>query len=429
LAVKENGGGAARPRHILFQEGDMSSYLNRRTWLKTSAAAVAGWIAGPHLAASGAGRFLRPDPGPGRFVKLNSNESHFGISEAAREAIVNALGGCSVYPDDDYHELKELIAVRENLEPENIILGAGSIEVVTAALHVYMSKGGALASDPTYYDFADYAAKARCPLHQAALTDQYDLDLEAMEKRIGSSIGLVYLCNPQNPIGTITSHPRLRPFCRTASRKALVVLDEAYGDYVEDPAYSSMVDLVREGENVLVTRTFSKAYGLAGLRIGYGMARPDIIRNLSQMERNFAPVSSLALRAAVASYKDAAFVRKVRQHNQEVKASMYKELQRLGYAFIPSHANFILIRVLPDSRELAKKLEARSVLVRAFHFGDTNWIRVSLGTGEEMKVFVAHLEDLGAAMEGGGVPARIDAASRSNCRGNQPVQSAGARAS
>jgi histidinol-phosphate aminotransferase len=159
------------------------------------------------------------------------------------------------------------------------------------------------------------------------------------------------------------------------------------------------------------------------------MARPDIIRNLSQMERNFAPVSCLALRAAIASYKDTAFVRRVRRQNQEVKVSMYGELRRLGYDFIPSHANFILIRVLPDSRELAKKLEARSVLVRAFQFGAANWIRVSLGTGEEMKVFVAHLEDLGTAKDRGGIPAKNDAASRSNCQVNQPVQSAGAMAS
>jgi histidinol-phosphate aminotransferase len=189
----------------------------------------------------------------------------------------------------------------------------------------------------------------------------------------------------------------LRPFCRKASRKALIVLDEAYGDYVEDSAYSSMVDLVREGENILVTRTFSKVFGLAGLRIGYGMARPDIIKNLLRMERNFAPVSSLALRAAIASYKDEEFVRGVKRQNREVKSYVYRELGRLGYAFVPSHTNFILIRVLPDSRELAKELEVRSVLVRAFQFRGADWIRVSLGTLEEMKIFISHLEGLRAA--------------------------------
>lgn len=370
----------------------MDTHLSRRQWLKTSAAAIAGCVAGPGAAA--ASRLSIPDFESGHIVRLLYNESHFGISAAAREAIIVALGDCSAYPDDHYHELKELIAARENLKPENIILGAGSIEVITAALYVHLSKGDALASDPTYFDFVDYAAKAHCPLRQVPLTDRFDLDLQAMEKQAGSPIGLVYLCNPQNPTGAMTSSAQLRPFCRRISRNALVVLDEAYGDYVEDPAYSSMVDLVREGENVLVTRTFSKVFGLAGLRIGYGMARPDIIKDLLQLERNFAPVSSLSLRAAIASYKDEEFVAKVRRQNREVKSYMYKELRRLGYAFIPSYTNFIMFKVQRDSQELAKKLEARSLLVQPLKFRGADWIRVSLGTLPEMRTFVGHLEDL-----------------------------------
>lgn len=373
----------------------MDTHLSRRQWLKTSAAAIAGFVAGPGTAA--AGRLSIPGFDSGNIIRLLYNESHFGISEAAREAIIAALGDCSAYPDDHYHELKELIAARENLKPENIILGAGSIEVITAALHVNLSKGEALASDPTYFDFVDYAAKAHCPLRQVPLTDQFDLDLQDMEKQAGSHTGLVYLCNPQNPTGAMTPSVQLRPFCRKVSRNALVVLDEAYGDYVEDPAYSSMVDLVREEENVLVTRTFSKVHGLAGLRIGYGMARPDIIKNLLQLERNFAPVSSLSLRAAIASYKDEGFVVKVKRQNREVKTYVYRELGRQGYAFIPSHTNFIMFKVQTDSLELAKKLEGRSVLVQSFKFRGADWIRVSLGTLPEMRTFIAHLEDLDGA--------------------------------
>jgi histidinol-phosphate aminotransferase len=161
-----------------------------------------------------------------------------------------------------------------------------------------------------------------------------------------------------------------------------------------------MVDLVREGEYVLVTRTFSKIFGLAGLRIGYGMARPDIIKNLLELERNFAPVSILSLRAAAESYKDKEFVRKVRRQNQDVKSCMYGELRRLGFAFIPSHTNFILFRVQPDSQELAQELEERSFLVRPFKFAGADWIRVSLGTREEMKALVAQLEILGRKGDG-----------------------------
>jgi len=221
-----------------------------------------------------------------------------------------------------------------------------------------------------------------------------------MEKEAGSRIGLVYICNPQNPTGAMTPGAQMRPFCRKASRDALVVLDEAYGEYVEDPAYSSMVDLVREGENVLVTRTFSKVFGLAGLRIGYGMARTEIIKNLLQLERNFAPVSSLSLRAAIASYKDQEFVAKVRRRNREVKTYMYRELGRLGYGYIPSHTNFIMFKVQTDSLELAKKLEGHSVLVSSFKFRGGDWIRVSLGTLPEMRTFIGYLDDLDGAAGG-----------------------------
>jgi histidinol-phosphate aminotransferase len=387
----------------------MDVHLNRRQWLKTGAAAVAGWIVDSGSAAALTGHSFRPDFGSGNTIRLNNNESHFGISGAAREAIRDAVDDCSAYPDDHYHELKELIAARDNLRPENIILGAGSIEIITAALHVYRSRGGALTSDPTYFDFVDYAEKARCPLRQVALTNQYELDLEAMEKQAGSRTGLVYICNPQNPTGAMTPQERLRHFCLKASRKALIVLDEAYCDYVEDPAYSSMVDLVREGENILVTRTFSKIFGLAGLRIGYGMARPDVIRNLAQLERNFAPVTSLSLRAAIASYKDEEFVRKVRRQNQEVKSYVCQELRRLGYVFIPSYTNFIIFKVQQDSQELAKKLEDRSFLVRPFKFGGADWIRVSLGTPGEMRAFIANLEDLDGAEERANAGEKIEA--------------------
>ena len=370
----------------------MDVHLNRRQWLKTSAAAVVGWVAGSGTAAPGSP--LGPHPESKETVRLLYNESHFGISEAARKAMIKALDDGSAYPDDHYYELKDLIAAKESLKPENIILGAGSIEIITAALHVYSSIGAALSSDPTYFDFVDYAARVQCPLRQVPLTDGYELDLAKMERQADSAIGLVYICNPQNPTGAVTPQEQLRPFCRKVSRKAIVILDEAYVDYVEDPAYSSMVDLVRDGENVLVTRTFSKIFGLAGLRIGYGMARPDTIKMLAQWERNFAPVSILSLRAAIASYRDEEFVAGVRKQNRKVKSYMYRELGRLGLSYVPSHANFILFKVNRDSHELAKDLERRSFLVLPLKFGGADWLRASLGTLEEMQAFVAQLEGL-----------------------------------
>lgn len=374
----------------------MEKYLNRRQWLKTSAIAFAGLVTGPGFATSGKCLSLAGESSETKdLIRLQSNESHFGISHAAREAILGSIDQCGLYPDDHYPELKEIIAGRENLSPENIILGAGSIEIITALLHLYKTRGEILSGEPTYYDFVDYVGKANCLLRQVPLNGQFEHDLQAMERQVGQNISLIYICNPNNPTGSITPEDKLRSFCQKVSGRALVVVDEAYHDYVEDPSYASAVELVRKGENILVTRTFSKIFGLAGLRVGYGMARPSIIKDLQQMERNFAPVSYLSLKAAIASCGDKTFIGSVRQHNREAKSFLYKELKRLGYNYIPSHANFVLFKVSRNSKEMVKEFKSRSILVRAFEFRDAHWIRVSTSTRREMQAFIACLAEIG----------------------------------
>jgi histidinol-phosphate aminotransferase len=215
-----------------------------------------------------------------------------------------------------------------------------------------------------------------------------------MEQRITQSTSLVYICNPNNPTGSITPGDRIRSFSERASQKVPVIIDEAYHEYVEDESYASMIDLVRSGKNVIVTRTFSKIFGLAGLRVGYGIARSEIIEKLEKIERNFAPVAWLSLNAALASYKNVEFTQYVREKNKEVKSYLYQELGRLGLSYIPSHTNFVLFRVNRDSQEMFKEFEDRNVLIRAFNFNGDNWIRVSLGTREEMQSFVSVLADI-----------------------------------
>ncbi len=155
-----------------------------------------------------------------------------------------------------------------------------------------------------------------------------------------------------------------------------------------------MIDLVKEGKNVVVTRTFSKIFGMAGLRVGYGIARPDIVENMERIERNFAPIAWLSLRAAVECYTNVEFTQYARQKNREVKSYLYRELERLGFFYVPSHTNFVLIKVSQDSREMSKKFEDRNILIRPFEFGGDYWIRVSLGTMEEMQTFASALSDI-----------------------------------
>jgi len=373
----------------------MGLNLNRRQWLKTSAIAAAGLIAGSSFPVCRKEASFPQQPSEGKeLIKLNSNESPYGISEDTRQAIIGSIDRSNRYPHRHYPELKELIAEREKISPENIILGAGSTEVMTTLIHLYGVRGVTMAADPTYFDFVWYAEKADCPLHLVPLNGNFEHDLQAMEQRIDPNTSLIYICNPNNPTGSITPGAELRSFCERASEKAPVVVDEAYHELVEDGTYASMLDLVREGKNVVVTRTFSKIFGLAGLRVGYGIGRPDIVEDLERIGRNFAPIAWLSLKAAIASYNNVEFTQYVRQKNKEVKSYLYNELKRQGLAHIPSHTNFVLFRVNRDSQEMAKEFESRNVLIRPFQFNNDNWIRVSLGTMEETQAFVSVLEDI-----------------------------------
>jgi histidinol-phosphate aminotransferase len=373
----------------------MGLYLNRRQWLKTSAFATAGLFASPDLSFLRKHSFdINPQYESKEFIRLNNNESPYGISQRAREAVVGSIRLSNRYPHRQYQELKELIAERENISPDNIILGAGSTEVMTTLIHFYRTRGEGLAADPTYFDFVYYAKVSDFLLHQIPLTENYEHDLGAMEQRINPKISLIYICNPNNPIGSITPKDKLYPFCDRASQKALVVVDEAYHEYVEDSPYGSMVDLVKKGKNVIVTRTFSKLFGLAGLRIGYGMTKPQIIESLERIERNFAPVSNLSLKAAIATYKDKEFCSFIKKKNREVKSYLYKELEKLGLYYVPSFTNFVFFRVSQDGKKMAKEFEARNILIRSFVYNENHWIRVSLGTKEEMNAFVSTLKDI-----------------------------------
>jgi histidinol-phosphate aminotransferase len=373
----------------------MALHINRRQWLKTSAIAAAGLIAGSNFPACRRDTSLpQMSLGGEDTIRLNSNESPYGISENARQAIIGSIDRSSRYPHRRYFELEELIAEKESISTDNIILGAGSTEVMTTLIHLYGVKGETLVADPTYFDFVYYAKQVDCSLHYVPLNGNFEHDLQAMEQRVNPKTSLIYICNPNNPTGSITPGDKLRSFCERASQKAVVVVDEAYHEYVEDAACVSMIDLVKEGKNVVVTRTFSKIFGMAGLRVGYGMARPDIVEDLERIERNFAPVSWLSLRAAVECYKNGEFTQYVKQKNSEVKSYLYKELERLGLFYVPSHANFILIKVNQDSREMSKKFESRNILIRPFEFNGDYWIRVSLGTMEEMQAFTSALSDI-----------------------------------
>ena len=373
----------------------MASTMNRRQWLRTSTFAATGLLVSSSFPSCREREaFPGQSPQASGIIKLNSNESPYGVSDKTRQAMVEAMGECHLYPHKRYAELIESIADRERLKTGDKILGGGSTEVMNMIIRAYGTTGPIVVSDPTYFDFVHYAQQANCDLEYVPLNDSFEHDLESTQQHITAQTSLVYVCNPNNPTGSITGKDSLLAFCNQFADDVLVVVDEAYFDYVEDSSYSSMVDLVRRNKNVIVTRTFSKIFGMAGLRVGYGMAKPEIIERLKQVEMNFASIAYPSLKAAVSGYADMSFIRAVLEKNRSAKAYLCTQLENRGYNYIPSHTNFVLFEVKRQAGSMAQDFRSKNILVRSFQFGDRQWIRVTLGTLKEMLIFVSMLSQI-----------------------------------
>ena len=374
----------------------MSVNISRRRWLQASAATIAGLgLVRCSYELEQMETAEVPVLPPSDVVRISSNENPYGISGKTQQAIVEAVQLSNRYPGGHRNELTELIAEHENVENENIFIGAGSTEILYLTALLYSTYGGEVVmADPSYFLFRGYFSRVGGNLRLVPLNDQYVHDLEVMDKRINDSTRITFICNPNNPTGTIVPGDELKSWCRRISNRTTVFVDEAYHELVDDPGHSSMVDLVREGRDVIVARTFSKIFGLAGLRVGYGIAHPDIISNMRRIQTNFSSVSVLSLRAAIASYKDKEFLAFTKQKNMEVRSYLYSVLDKHEYFYIPSHTNFVLFRIDRDAREFAEELEERKVFIRTFAFNDAQWIRASIGTMGEMRIFAENLEEL-----------------------------------
>jgi histidinol-phosphate aminotransferase len=253
-----------------------------------------------------------------------------------------------------------------------------------------------LVADPNYYLFNGYVKQLRGKLCQVPVNERWQTDLDAMARRASKRTRFVYVCNPNNPTGTIVDPVRLRQFCEELGRRAVVFVDEAYYELVEDSRRASMIELVRKGANLVVGRTFSKLFGLAGLRVGYGIGNPRIIEEMRRIQVNLAPVNELGLAAARAAYTDAEYIALIRQRNTGVRGRFYNTLEKLGYQFIPdSQTNFVTFRTRGARQQLAVDLlQKYSIGVHAAHFLAQDWVRVSMGTPEEMDRLTAALQKL-----------------------------------
>jgi histidinol-phosphate aminotransferase len=329
-------------------------------------------------------------------ARLFANENPFGPSPKAKQAIQDALGHSYQYPFIFAKELIQKIADTEGLSPDKLIMGAGSSELLLAAAILFSQKPGSniISGDPSYEDLPSKAALLNTTWKKVALTADYKLDLDAMEKAIDSNTSLVYVCNPNNPTATVLEIEKLKAFCDRVSRRVTVFVDEAYIDYLDDPKANTMIGAIKNGRNIIVARTFSKLHGFAGLRVGYAFAQPEMIQKLSLFTTDFMAITATSLHAAMASYQDADYLKEALQKTVASKNFLYSVLKKEGYEYIPSFANFVLFPVKMDSKKFVEEMGKRGVGVRFWQFNNKEWCRVSIGRMDEMEAFAAAFKEI-----------------------------------
>ncbi|ADN02284.1 histidinol-phosphate transaminase [Spirochaeta thermophila] len=324
-------------------------------------------------------------------IKLSSNENPLGPSPLALKALKEASETIHLYPDKACTSLKEKLAEVHGLTPKWFVIGNGSDEVMLFIAGAFVERGiSVVTSEHTFseYTFATrvFEGEVRyAPMREGRFA------LSELAAGIDSSTRVVFICNPNNPTGTYVSHEELVSFLETVPEEVLVVVDEAYREYVEARDFPRTLELVKRHPNLMVLRTFSKIYGLAGLRVGYGIARPEVIRYVERLKPPF-NVNLLGQVAARAALDDTAFVERSRALTREGKAFLYRELSRLGLFAYPSEANFVCFRLGGSSQEAFEALMERGVIIRPLDsFGLPGWMRVTVGTPDQNEAFIEAL--------------------------------------
>jgi histidinol-phosphate aminotransferase len=366
---------------------------NRREWLKQSALATLGL--GISLRSIGGEDYLSRTFGNGTgLIILGSNENPYGVSPKAKQAIIDMIALTNRYQFNvpALQSFKKELADHYQVTKEQVLVSAGSGEAL-ALFARHFNKGNIVAGTPTFGILPNTAKKLGTGLIEVPLTKEKLHDLPKMLNAINSSTQLVYIVNPANPTGTLLKSSALKNFCIEAGKKAVVLIDEAYIDFVDPPDNESMIGLIEKNPNIVVMRTFSKIHGMAGMRVGFTIGHPSLIR---QLEPNYFSstqfcVSTLAMAAALASLKDEAHQRNCKQKNEEARNYTIKSLQQLKINVIPSYTNFLFMPLGNYQGDFAQDMLNKNILLRSNNYSDGIWARVSIGTMEEMKQFISTL--------------------------------------
>ncbi len=329
-----------------------------------------------------------------RCIKLASNENPFGPAPRALATMQAALNDSNFYPDSDSGDLRQALAARHGLQPEQVLVTAGSTAFLNVIARTLLAPGlNAVTSKLSFVQYSIVTRATGAGLIEVPMRD-FAYDLDAIAAAINPGTRLVFLANPNNPTGTMFPASALDLFLDRVPKHVVVVVDEAYYDFAEHFArqrgivYSHSLDYVRAGRKVAVLRTFSKAQGLAGLRVGYGMAPAELIAYCARLQITFS-LSTLAQAAATAAMEDEAHLRRTLDNNTEGAAWLAKELSALGFQPVPTWANFLYLEVSEDGVAVAKRLQNAGVIVRPLRgWGAPTAIRVSIGTPEQDELFL-----------------------------------------
>jgi histidinol-phosphate aminotransferase len=335
---------------------------------------------------------VQKELGTKRWIKLASNENLLGPSPKAVRAIQKELPNIYLYPEGPCPVLREALARKFSLPERMVVVSNGADNLILMIANAFIDEGDEVVmADPTFPVYTNVTQIMGGKSIKVKLKD-FTHDLDAMLKKVNRKTKLVFICNPNNPTGTTVSEASFNSFLSELPTRVIVVLDEAYGDFVEDPFYPNGLDYTKRRAQVIALRTFSKVYGLAGLRIGYALGREDLVDCLYQVRDPF-PVHRLAQVAAVAALNDRDHAVKSIQLVYEGRRYLYKELDKMGLSYVPSQANFIFIDFGRDSEEVFQALLREGIIIRPGKtWGYPTFARVTIGRIEDNQRFIKALK-------------------------------------
>ncbi|MFK7888734.1 MAG: histidinol-phosphate transaminase [Gammaproteobacteria bacterium] len=338
----------------------------------------------------GGAELIGPQPGVARLL---NNENPYGPSQSARDGIEYAARKSAYYADGVTKKLAAMIAQRHGLTPEHVTISTGSAEALSA-IAVLLGREGPIVAPRLFFDATPLYAQnlGLATIERAPMATDMSVDIAALESRVNDDTGLVQLCNPNNPTGLLSDADTLKAAVKRMAAKAPVVVDEAYMELTSDPEKNSCIDLIAQGHEVIVSRTFSKLYGMAGARVGYVMSSPDMARRIRSA--NMTWMSGLGLAGAIGCYGDTAFTDQSRARILEGREMVTTAAQQLDMVVLPSQTNFVYFKSGMPANTLQAAMAQRNILIRGQYMDYADWSRVSMGHLDDVARFCRALPEV-----------------------------------